>query len=298
MQKIFYISLLLLLSNPASAALNIFACEPEWAALAQELAGDQANIYVATNALQDPHHVEARPSLIAKARRAQLVACTGAELEIGWLPVVLREAANSNVTPGKPGYFEAAKYVTMQEVPTHLDRADGDVHAAGNPHIQLDAPSYPAIARAMSARMSELDPANAALYASRLQSFTQKWQTALLRWQQQAAPLKGVSIVVQHKAFPYLNAWLGLNEVVALEPKPGMEPSASHLAQVVATLKQHPAKMVIRPAYQDSKPSEWIAGRAHIAAVVLPFSVGGSEGAKDLFSLFDDTIARLLVGNQ
>jgi zinc/manganese transport system substrate-binding protein len=298
MQKIFYISLLLLLSNPASAALNIFACEPEWAALAQELAGDQANIYVATNALQDPHHVEARPSLIAKARRAQLVACTGAELEIGWLPVVLREAANTNVIPGKPGYFEAAKYVTMLEIPTHLDRADGDVHAAGNPHIQLDAPGYPAIAQAMSARMSELDPTNAAQYASRLQNFTQKWQAALLRWQQQAAPLKGVSIVVQHKAFPYLKAWLGLKEVAALEPKPGIEPSASHLAQVVTALKQHPAKMVIRSAYQDPKPSEWIAQRAHITAVVLPFSVGGSEGAKDLFSLFDDTIARLLVGNQ
>jgi zinc/manganese transport system substrate-binding protein len=148
----------------------------------------------------------------------------------------------------------------------------------------------------MSARMSELDPANAALYASRLQSFTQKWQAALLRWQQQAAPLKGVSIVVQHKAFPYLNAWLGLKEVAALEPKPGIEPSASHLAQVVTALKQHTAKMVIRAAYQDAKPSEWIAERTHIAAVVLPFSVGGSEGAKDLFGLFDDTVARLLNG--
>ncbi len=298
MKKIFVASLLLLLSGNVYAALNIFACEPEWAALAQELAGDKASIYAATNALQDPHRVEARPSLIAKARRAQLVICTGAELEIAWLPVVLRESANADVAPGQPGYFEASHYVTMLEVPTHLDRADGDVHAAGNPHIQLGAPGYPAIARALSARLSELDAANAAFYAARLQTFTQKWQAALQRWQQQAAPLKGASIVVQHKAFPYLSAWLGLQEVASLEPKPGMEPSASHLAQVVATLRQHPAQMVIRAAYQNPKPSEWIAERAHIAAVVLPFSVGGSEGAKDLFSFFDDTVARLLAGQK
>jgi zinc/manganese transport system substrate-binding protein len=298
MKKIFLVFGLLLISGNAHAALNIFACEPEWAALAQEIGGDKISVYAATNALQDPHHIEARPSLIAKARRAQLVVCTGAELEIGWLPVVLRESGNADVAPGKLGNFEAAKYVTMLEVPTHLDRADGDVHAAGNPHIQLDAPGYPAIARALSERMSELDAANGAFYAARLQTFTQKWQAALQRWQQQAAPLKGANIVVQHKAFPYLTSWLGLNEVTSLEPKPGMEPSASHLTQVLATLRQHPAQMVIRAAYQNPKPSEWIAERAHIAAVVLPFSVGGTDGAKDLFGLFDDTVARLLAGQK
>jgi zinc/manganese transport system substrate-binding protein len=296
MKKIFIVFGLLLISGNVHAALNIFACEPEWAALAQEIGGEKVSIYAATNALQDPHHIEARPSLIARARRAQLVVCTGAELEIGWLPVVLRESGNADVASGKPGNFEAAKYITMQEVPTHLDRADGDVHAAGNPHIQLDAPDYPAIARALSERLSELDTANSPYYQARLQTFTQKWQAALLRWQQQAAPLKGNSIVVQHKAFPYLTSWLGLIEVASLEPKPGVEPSASHLSQVLATLQQHPARMVIRAAYQNPKPSEWIAERAHIPAVVLPFSVGGTEGAKDLFGLFDDTVARLLAG--
>ena len=294
MKKLLCLSLLIFSCD--ASALNLFACEPEWAALAQELAGDKVSIYAATNALQDPHRVEARPSLVAKARHADLVVCTGAELEVAWLPVVLRESGNANVTPGKPGYFEAAQYVTMLEIPGRLDRADGDVHAAGNPHIQLAAPSYPAIARALSARLSELDASNAAFYAARLQVFTQKWQAALQRWQQQAAPLKGVNIVVQHKAFPYLSSWLGLREVASLEPKPGMEPSASHLAQVVAALQQHPAQMVIRAAYQNPKPSEWIADRAHINAVVLPFSVGGSDGAKDLFGLFDDTVARLLAG--
>ncbi len=295
MKKIFCIFLLLLTSN-VHAALNIFTCEPEWAALAQELAADKANIYSATTALQDPHRVEARPSLIARARRAQLVICTGAELEVGWLPIVLRESANPDIAPGKPGNFEAAHFVTLLEIPSRLDRADGDVHAAGNPHIHLDARNYLPIAKALSARLAEIDTANAAFYHNRLQTFTQAWQAALLRWEKQAAPLKGQPILVQHTAFPYLGAWLGLKQVAALESKPGMEPSVAHLSQVLKQLHQHPAKMVIRAAYQSPKPSEWIAERAHIPAVVLPFSVGGTEGAKDLFGLFDDTIARLLAG--
>ena len=296
MKKILYPFLLLLLSSNVHAALNIFACEPEWAALAQELAADKAEIYSATTALQDPHQIQARPSLIAKARRAQLLVCTGAELEIGWLPLILRESGNPDIAPGKPGNFEAARSVSMLEVPTRLDRADGDVHAAGNPHIQTDARNFLPIAQALSARMSELDPANAAVYRSRLQDFTQKWQAALLRWEKQAAPLKGQAILVQHAGFPYLVNWLGLKQVTTLEPMPGMEPSVAHLSQVLEQLQQHPARMVIRAAYQNDKPSEWIAEHAHIPAVVVPFSVGGTAAAKDLFSLFDDTIQRLLAG--
>lgn len=284
------------LALPAHAALNIFACEPEWAALAQELAGDQASIYAATTALQDPHHVEARPSLIAKARRAQLVVCTGAELETGWLPVILSESGNSDIAEGKPGYFEAAHYVSMLEVPGRLDRAEGDVHAAGNPHIQLDARNFLPIADALAARMSKLDPANSAHYAQRLQSFRQSWQAAIKRWEAQTAPLRGQSVLVQHRAYPYLLNWLGLKQVAELEAKPGMEPSAAHLAQVLLQLQAKPARMVLRAAYQDGKPSEWIAQRARINAVELPFSVGGTAQAKDLYGLFDDTIARLLAG--
>jgi zinc/manganese transport system substrate-binding protein len=283
-------------SAPASAALNVFACEPEWAALTRQLAGDKADIYTATGPLQDPHQVQARPSLIARARRAQLLVCTGAELEIGWMPVVLRESVNDAIQPGSPGHFEAAKYVTMLEVPTRLDRADGDVHAAGNPHIQTDARNFLPIAEALSKRLIQLDPANTAYYQQQLATFNQQWRAAIAKWEKQAAPLKGVSIIAHHKGFPYLNDWLGLKEVAELEPKPGMEPSAAYLGQVLNELQQHPARMVIRAAYQNERPSEWIAERAHIPAVELPFTVGGTPQATDLFTMFDDTIQRLLTG--
>ena len=296
MKKILYIFLLLLISSNTHAALNVFACEPEWAALTQQLAGNQASIYTATGALQDPHRVEARPSLIARARRANLVVCTGAELETAWLPLVLRESGNSAVQPGSNGYFEAASAVHMLEVPTRLDRAEGDVHAAGNPHVQTDARNFLPIAEALSKRLIQLDPTNTAYYQQQLAAFNQQWRAAIAKWEKQAAPLKGVAVIVQHRGFPYLNNWLGLKQVAELEPKPGMEPSAAYLGSVLNELQQHPARMVLRAAYQDGRPSDWIAERANIPAVMIPYTVGGTPQATDLFTMFDDTIQRLLAG--
>jgi zinc/manganese transport system substrate-binding protein len=278
----------------AHAALDVFACEPEWGALAAELGGNAVKVYTATTAFQDPHRIEARPSLIAQMRRAQLVVCTGAELEVGWLPVLLRQSGNAAVQPGQPGYFEAANFVTLLEKPAVLDRSQGDVHPAGNPHIQTDPRNIARVAQALAARLAEIDPAQAATYAARLQDFDSRWRAALARWQAAAAPLRGMPIVVQHLAFPYLENWLGLKRVGVLEPKPGVEPSVSHLADLAARLKTTPAKAIVRAAYQNPRPTAWLAAQTGIPAVVLPFTVGGSERARDLFGLFDDTVEALL----
>ncbi|MCL2873163.1 MAG: zinc ABC transporter substrate-binding protein [Betaproteobacteria bacterium] len=281
----------------AQAAIKVVACEPEWGALTQELAGDKAKVYVATTALQDPHHIQAKPSLLAAVRTADMLVCTGAELEIGWLPILLRQSGNPAIQPGKPGYFEAAEFVRKLEVPTRLDRADGDVHPSGNPHIQTDPRNFAVIAEALSQRLSEIDPANAADYKARYADFLSRWKTAMARWEKAAAPLRGAAIVVQHKGFPYLEQWLGLNEVATLEPKPGVEPTSGHLSEVLEQLQRQPAKMIVRAAYNDGRSSEWLSERAKIPVVVLPFTVGGDDQAKDLFGLFDDTIALLLKAN-
>ena len=283
---------------PALANLNVFATVPEWGALVEELGGDKVKVYTATNALQDPHHVEAKPSLIARARGADLVVATGAELEIGWLPLVTQQAGNPKVQAGKPGYFEAAPLVPMVEKPTRLDRAEGDVHPLGNPHIQTDPRNIARIAGPLSARLAELDPANAAYYQARYKAFAERWTAAIGRWEREAVPLRGVAVLVQHKGFPYLLDWLGMKEVAALEPKPGVEPTIAHLSEVLETIQRQPVKMVIRAAYQSDRASQWIAERAKINVVALPFTVGGDDAAKDLFSLFDDTIQRLLKGMQ
>ena len=286
---------LVLMAFPAHAALRVFACEPEWGALAQELGGNLVEVSVATSALQDPHQIQAKPSLIARARGADLVVCTGAELEIGWLPILLQQSGNAKIQPGQPGNFAAADYVRKLDVPGQLDRSQGDVHAAGNPHIQTDPRNIALVANALGARLQQVDAAHAGQYAQRLADFSQRWQQAIGRWTTQAAPLKGLAVVSQHKAFVYLYDWLSLREVAVLEPKPGVEPTVSHLQEVLASLKSTPARMTLYSAYQDPKPSEWLSKNAGVPAVKMAFTVGGTDGAKDLFGLFDDTVARLLA---
>jgi zinc/manganese transport system substrate-binding protein len=286
---------LALLSLPAQAALKVMACEPEWGALAQELGGSLVEVSVATSALQDPHQIQAKPSLIARARNADLIVCTGAELEVGWLPILLQQSGNARVQAGQSGNFAAADFVRKLDVPSQLDRAQGDVHAAGNPHIQTDPRNIAQVANALAARLAQIDAAHAAQYAQRLADFSQRWQQAMVRWNVQAAPLRGATVVSQHKAFVYLYDWLALKEVAVLEPKPGVEPTASHLQSVLGALKNTPARMTLYAAYQDPKPAEWLAKNAGVPAVKIAFTVGGTDGAKDLFGLFDDTLARLLA---
>ena len=290
------IPLMAMITRPAAAAINVFACEPEWGALATALGGDLVSVYTATTAFQDPHHIQARPSLIAKLRRADLLVCTGSQLEIGWLPVLLRQAGNNRVQPGQPGNFAATDYVTMLDKPISVDRSQGDVHPGGNPHIQTDPRNIAKVAKALADTLAQIDVTHNAEYSGRYQDFDKRWQAALARWKQEAAPLHGVKVVVHHKAWAYLLDWLDMQEVAALEPKPGVPPSAGHLSEVLAHLRTQPAKMVIRAAYQEGRPDEWLSEHAHIPVVVLPFTVGGTDAAKDLFGLYDDTIASLLKG--
>ena len=298
MKKLFSLALgaaFALTAHASFAAVNVLTCEPEWAALTAAIGGDKVKVSSATNALQDPHRIEARPSLIARTRNADLLVCTGMELEVGWLPILLQQSSNRKIAVGQPGNFEAGNFVTRLDVPTRLDRSDGDVHAAGNPHIQQDPHNIARVADALVKRLSEIDGANAAYYQARYRDFSAHWNTAMQKWEQQAAPLKGMAIVEHHQNMEYLMHWLGLHQVGTLEPKPGVEPSAAHLSTLLSQLQGRPAKMVLRAAYQDARASQWLSERAHIPAVVLPFSVGGDDQAKDLFGLFDDTVQRLLA---
>jgi zinc/manganese transport system substrate-binding protein len=284
---------LLLACAPSFARVNVFACLPEWAALATELGGDKVTVYQASNALQDPHRIEARPSLVARMRSADLAICTGAELEIGWLPVLQQTAGNQKVQPGQPGYIAAADFVDRLEVPTRLDRAEGDIHPAGNPHIQLDPHNVAKVGLVLTQRLEQIDAANAPYYQARSKDFQARWNQAIARWEKDAAPLRGMRIVPYHKDTVYLIKWLGLVEVMNVEPKPGIPPSAGHLSDLVARLKGGAADVISRSAYQDPKAVISLGEKTNLPVVELPYTVGGTPGAKDLFGLFDDSIARL-----
>jgi len=280
---------------PANAAIKVLATTTDWGALTTELGGDQVNVYVATSALQDVHRVEAKPSLVARARSADLVVASGAELEIGWLPVLIQESGNRHIQPGSPGYFEATSVIQLLEKPEHFDRSLGDIHPQGNPHVQLDPHNIARIAKALSERLAELDSAHAQYYQQRAKDFDTRWQAAIQRWEAKGASLKGTQVVVMHRDQTYLCQWLGLQQVAAIEPKPGMPPTAGYLGQLVQQLTKAPPRVILVNAYNDPKAATWLSDRVHAPVVVLPFSVGGTPEAKDLFGLFDDTLNKLLA---
>jgi zinc/manganese transport system substrate-binding protein len=297
-KKLILILSLLYMAQAVQANIRIFACEPEWAALASELGGNKVDIYQATSAFQDPHHIEARPSLIAKMRRADMLVCTGAGLEEGWLPLVIRQSANQKVLPGQPGHFEAAMQIPRLDIPETVDRQHGDVHPQGNPHVHLDPRRLIIIARALTTRLGKVDAAELDYYQQRLTMFEAKWNKAIQRWEQQAEPLKGINVAVYHKDWLYLFDWLKINIAATLEPRPGIAPSAGYLASLKSELKTNPARMVVYASYQSDRAANWLGQQLKYPVVKLPYTVGGSEDTKSLVDLFDVTINRMLSALQ
>lgn len=294
MKRFSYSLVLLLALLPVKAlALNIFACEPEWAALAKEISSPDTRIDTAIHAQQDAHHVQARPSLISRVRQADLVICTGADLEMAWLPVLLEQARNRKLTE-QQGLFYASKQVELINQPLNLDRAQGDVHPDGNPHLHLDPHRLLHVAKALAERLALIDPAQAALYQKNMHSFSQRWQQAIVQWQEQAAPLKGMALIVHHDEWPYLLNWLEINQAAELEPKPGLPPTPSHLARLKNTVKQAGVELIIYSPHNSAKASQWLAKNTSACAVQLPYTVGGQKAASDLFALYSHTIEQLL----
>lgn len=287
----------LLIAAPltAKAEVNIFACEPEWAALAKEIGGEKVTTFTATHAKQDPHHIRARPSLIAKARHAELIFCSGAGLEVGWLPILLQKSG-ANVQLGSVGYLMASEYVPILEKLVAVDRSMGHVHPEGNPHVHLNPNNILLVAKELTQRLVSIDPANSGFYHRNLKDFTLRWQQAVTRWEKELSSLKGTAVVVHHKAFSYLLDWVDMEQVASLEPKPGIPPTTSHLESLLQQLKAKRADLIIRTPYEPDHASKWLSEKTGIPAVVLPYTIGGDVESGNLFSLFDRSV-RLLKGD-
>lgn len=286
------VTLLLALSLPASATLNIFACEPEWAALTRAVGGNQVAIHTAIAPDQDAHQVQARPSLMARVRTADLVICTGAGLETGWLPTLLDRGGNPAVRRA-PGLLLAAEEVALLEVPETLDRARGDIHAAGNPHVHLDPERMAAIAVTLGARLGTLDEANAEHYrenAAALAGELGELSRTLFR---DSAPLRGLSVVVHHRSWRYLLDWLGMVRVAELEPRPGVPPTPGHLSGLVERVKNDNARLILYRSVNGDRAANWLAERTDACAVELPFTVG-EQDTRDLPGFYQRLVAQLL----
>ncbi len=282
-------------SSPVRAQdkLNVFACEPEWAALAGEIGGEAVIVHTASTARQNVHFLRARPGLLAAMRKADLVFCNGASLEAGWLPLLVQKAGRATVQPGKSGYFLAADHVNMRNIPARVDRAMGDVHPEGNPHILLDPANIRVVAAALADRLAMIDPYHADAYRRNLARFDKGWTVALAGWNRQASGLKGMKVVVYHTGWDYLLGWLGIESVASLEPKPGIPPTLSHLETVLAAVKDRDIRAILVAPFEDPEAAQWLSGKTGIPVVYLPYTVGGNARADTLENLFTETL-RLL----
>jgi zinc/manganese transport system substrate-binding protein len=289
--------LLAALWTQAAAALTVFACEPEWAALVRVLA-PQAKIFVATHAGQDPHQIEARPGLIAQLRRADLAVCTGASLEAAWLPALQERAAN----PRARDVFVAADHVeVIDPQPGAIGTPwSGDVHPEGNPHVHADPRNLLLVAQALAQRLATQSPAEAGAIAARAAAFEARWRARIAAWQQAAAALRGMKVAAQHTTFGYLWRWLGIEQVADLEPRPGLPPTPGHLSRLREALRAQPPAAIVIAAYQDPRPGRWLAQQlaGDVPLLTLPATVGEEAGEEELAQWFDGLIERLLAARR
>ena len=278
--------------SSAQAKPFVFACEPEWQALAQEIGGDQIRAVSATHGRQDPHFIRVKPSLMSQIKRADLLICSGADLEVGWLPLLLRNG-NKTIQAGQPGHVLVSDYVTNIEIPQVLDRSLGDIHPDGNPHVHLDPQVILEIASIIKERLASIDPDHEKTYAANLKKFASKWRAATTRWESAKASLAGHSVVVQHKSFSYLLKFLGIDVLASIEEKPGIPPSAGHLAEIVSIIKQNPPLAIIRTPFDTKASSNWVAKKTGVRLITLPYTVGGLPETTDLFKIYDQSIELL-----
>ncbi|MFZ9430352.1 MAG: metal ABC transporter solute-binding protein, Zn/Mn family [Burkholderiaceae bacterium] len=279
-----------------SPAPRIFACEPEWAALVLELM-PQAQVHTATTAMQDPHHIEARPSLIAQMRQADAAVCTGGGLEAGWLPVLQQRAANPRVQDGSDGMFYAAEQVTLIDArAATLNPFAGDIHPGGNPHVHTDPERLVQVARALAARLQRLWPARSTEVAARLTAFEQRWSARTEQWRQRTQALRGRTVAAQHSSFAYLWRWLGLRHSMDLEPKPGLPPTPAHLQSLLQRWQAEPPLAIVVAAHQDPRSGRWLSDRAQPARplLVLPATVIDPTQPEALDAWFEGLIDSLL----
>src|SRR5437899_1560114 len=241
-QSLLILSTILACAFSAQAKLNVVETLPHFGAVAREIGGDKVNVTVMAKPTEDSHFVDARPSFVVQLRDADVLLDGGAELEIGWLPPLLQNARNAKIDVGKPGRVEASQGVRLMNVPTSASRAAGDVHALGNPHFIVDPIIAKTVAQHIAQAFSAIDSANAAGYDANYKKFEAAINAKLQEWGAAMLPFKGQNIVAYHDSWPYFAHRFGVNIDTFLEPKPGIPPSPSHLAEVIEKMKSQKIK--------------------------------------------------------
>jgi zinc/manganese transport system substrate-binding protein len=284
----------LLVTRSGHAALNVVATLPDYGAIAEEVGGDKVKVTSLARGTEDPHFVDARPSFIRVLNRADVLIEGGAEMEVGWLPSLVNNARNPRILGAAPGHVLMSRGIRLLDVPAGaVDRSMGDVHPGGNPHFAHDPVNGGIMASHLAEVFSKLDPANAAAYQSNSERFNERLSSKIAEWTKLMEPFRGTKVVTYHKSYDYFAARFGLEVVGQIEPKPGLEPSPTHINALIPLMKQAGAKLVIIEPNRPRKTPEYLAQSIGGKLVVVPGMVGGHEKIKDYFGLFDYGVAQI-----
>ena len=278
----------------AHAKLNVVATTPDFGALAKEIGGNKVDLTVLAKPTEDPHFVDAKPSFILKLNRADVLIEGGAQLEMGWLSSLLDGARNPKVGAGAPGHLAAARGIELLEVPATLDRSRGDLHASGNPHFMLDPVNARIVAGRIAGTFAELDPKSADEFRANLKTFNDRLEVRLAEWQARLAPFRGMQVVTYHNSWIYFGQRFGLGMGLYLEPKPGIPPTPSHLAEVIARMKAEKVRAILVEPYQNRKTAETVVRETGAVIVDVAQFPGGVKGTESGYiALMDQVINSL-----
>jgi zinc/manganese transport system substrate-binding protein len=281
----------LLLAGPVFAEISVVATLPWIGSLAREIGKDKVNVAVLVKPGQDAHTIEAKPSMILAARKADIIMYNGLDLEIGYLPLIIESSKNPKLMPGKIGNFDCAQFVSVVEKPSTVDRSMGDVHPFGNPHYHYSSSDILRVADGMARLLAEADRANADFYLANYKAFADRVKEKEKQWS--AVPLKGKKYVAYHKYFEYLAAEFGFQLVGYIEPKPGIPPSAAHIEELIEMMKTaKPVAILVTPAY-GMREAEFLSSKTGVKVIVLPHDAGSLPGTDDLISFWDKVVSLL-----
>jgi zinc/manganese transport system substrate-binding protein len=283
---------LLLFATPAFAKVKVVATLQWIGSVANEVGKEQVEVTTLVKPNQDPHLVDAKPSMILAVRKADILMYNGLDLEIGYLPVLIESSRNPNIQPGKPGNFDGSHFVTVLEKPISVDRSMGDVHPLGNPHYHYSARNILAVAEGMANALSTIDPSHADSYKANLASFQEKVRVKQKEWG--GLPLKGKRYVAYHKYFEYLAADYGLKIVAYVEPKPGIPPSAGYIERLIETIKGTRPDGILLTPYYGRRETDFLTQKTGVRSIVVPHDVGATAGPKDWFSFMDEALSALV----
>jgi zinc/manganese transport system substrate-binding protein len=288
--------LLLFVQAAFTGQLQVVATYGYIGDITQRIGKDRVEVISLARGDYNPHIIVPKPSYIAKMRKADLLIINGVQLEIGWLPQIIKQANNAAVQPGERGFLDLSQHVHLIDVPTSVSRELGDVHPEGNPHFFLDPDNIPLVANAITERLSELDPDNQAFYEANNKELYALWQKNMKTWEEKLKPFKGEKVIEYHKLFDYFLDRFGFVIAGTIEPLPGIPPTTKHIAEVEKLIQREGIKFILQDVYNPQDASSYLSKKLNVKLIIMPHDVVSIKEADNVFSMFDEIVRRLTNG--